>query len=93
VETLKCEECGIGHYRTVNANYITPFGKRMLIIPDAPAYICDVCSHRCFNVNFVFSVHYLIHQAMKGSQRATQKRQPAKNELPVWQQSRRSRQP
>jgi hypothetical protein len=50
----------------------------MLVIPDAPAYLCDVCGHRCFNDNFLFSVNYLLRQAIQGTQRAKQKRQRAK---------------
>jgi hypothetical protein len=50
----------------------------MLVIPDAPAYLCDICGHKCFNDNFLFSINYLLHQAIRGTQRATQKRQRAK---------------
>ena len=57
---------------------MSQFGKQMLVIPDAPAYLCDVCGHKCFNDNFLFSVTYLLRQAVKGTQRATQRRQRAK---------------
>jgi hypothetical protein len=50
----------------------------MLVIPDAPAYLCDVCGHKCFNDNFLFSIHYLLRQAMRGTERTAQKRQRAK---------------
>ncbi len=78
METVKCAECGVGHYQPVKANYVSPFGKQMMVIPDAPAYLCDVCGHKCFNDNFLLSINYLLRQAMKGSPRTTQKRQRAK---------------
>jgi hypothetical protein len=50
----------------------------MIVIPDAPAYLCDVCGHKCFNDDFLYTVHYLLRQAITGTQRASHRRQRAK---------------
>jgi len=76
VTTLKCDECGVGRYREHPAAYLLKLGRQMLVMPDAPAYLCDVCGYRCFDDRFLDSLHYLIRQAVDDSQRRKRKRQP-----------------
>lgn len=76
-ETLKCDECGVGRYRSIKAPYLMKMGRQMLVMPDAPAYLCDVCGHRCFDDDFLVSLYYLVRQAVDDPGRRTHKRQPA----------------
>lgn len=87
----KCQECGIGHYRPINAPYLTRLGKRMLVMPDAPAYVCDVCGYRCFDEVFLISIQHLIRQMVEGPRRRGQRRQRPAGETAVWSEARRSR--
>lgn len=73
--TLKCDECGVGRYRLVSSPFLMKLGRQMLVMPDAPAYFCDVCGYRCFDDAFLDSMHYLIRQAVDDSQRRKRKRQ------------------
>jgi hypothetical protein len=74
-ESLKCEECGVGRYRSIKSPYLMKMGQRMLVMPDAPAYLCDVCGHRCFDDDFLVSLYYLVRQAVDDPNRRSRRRQ------------------
>lgn len=76
-EPLKCEECGVGRYRPIKSPYLMKMGQHMLVMPDAPAYLCDVCGYRCFDDDFLVSLYYLVRQAVDDPNRRARKRQPA----------------
>ena len=76
MSALKCDECGVGRYRLINSPFLMKLGRQMLVMPDAPAYFCDVCGYRAFDEDFLASMHYLIRQAVDDSQRRKRKRQP-----------------
>ena len=42
VSSIRCEECGIGRCRPVTTPYLMKLGKHMLVMPDSPAYVCDI---------------------------------------------------
>lgn len=69
-----CENCGIGRYRQMRVPYLLPLGSRMLVMPNAPAYQCDVCSFRTFDHQFLSSVHRLIEQVTEDPQRHARRR-------------------
>lgn len=60
---IRCEECGIGYYQPQSAPFLLPLGDRMMVIPDAPAYSCDVCGFRTFDEEFLHALHSLLAQA------------------------------
>lgn len=74
--TLKCDECGVGRYHQITSPYLIKLGRQMLVMSNAPAYVCDICGHRGFDDQFLDSMHYLIRQAVDDSQRRKRKRQP-----------------
>lgn len=74
---IKCDECGVGRYRPIKATYLMKMGRQMLVMPDAPGYLCDVCGYRCFDEDFLVSMYYLIRQAVDDPARRERKRQPA----------------
>lgn len=76
VTQWRCDECGVGRYRLIAAPYLVKLGKQMMVMPDAPAYVCDICGFRCFDDHFLASMQYLIRQAANDSRRRTRKRQP-----------------
>lgn len=60
---IRCEECGIGHFQPQSAPFLLPLGSRMMVIPEAPAYCCDVCGFRTFDEEFLHAIHSLLTQA------------------------------
>lgn len=89
--TIQCEECGIGHCRPVLDPYLMKIGKHMLTMPNSPAYACDICGHRFFDDNFLYTIHYLLEQAAADSRRQARRRQVSRPESAVMPHARRSR--
>ncbi len=84
-----CETCGIGHYRQMRVPYILPLGGRMLVMPNAPAYQCDVCSFRTFDHHFLSAVHRLLEQVTEDPQRHARRRQRLQASTPARPPARR----
>lgn len=89
--TIQCEECGIGRCRPVSAPYLLKIGKHMLVMPDSPAYVCDICGNRFFDDDFLDGVHYLLEQAAADSRRHARRRQAPRPGPAVLPHARRSR--
>lgn len=88
---MRCEECGVGHYHPIKSAYVLRLGKHMMVMPDAPAYVCDVCSYRCFDDAFLESIHDLLKHSAQGDQRQGKRPQMPPTEAPVWSGVRRVR--
>lgn len=80
--TIRCEDCGIGYYQPLNAPYLLPLGSQMMVIPDAPAYSCDVCGFRTFDEEFLHAIHSLLTQAAAQPPRPKRRTQRPQPELP-----------
>ncbi len=91
MSTIRCDECGIGHCHPVKAPYLLQTGKHMLVLPDSPAYVCDICGNRFFDDEFLTGVHYLLEQAAEDSRRSARRRQAPRPEPVALPQARRSR--
>jgi len=91
VSIIRCEECGIGRLHPVKTPYLLNVGKHMLVMPDSPAYVCDICGNRFFDDEFLNGVHYLLEQAAEESRRRTRRRQAPRRETVALPQARRSR--
>lgn len=89
--SLKCEECGVGKYRPIKSAYVMRLGKHMMVMPDAPAYVCDVCGFRCFDDAFLESIHDLLKHTAAEGQRHGKRPQLARPEQPMWMPARRTR--
>ncbi len=89
--TIQCEECGIGHCRIVSSPYLLKLGKHMLVMPDSPSYVCDICGNRFYDDAFLNGVHYLLKQAAEDSRRRARRRQVSPADRPVSAPARRSR--
>lgn len=91
MSSIRCEECGIGRCRLVQTPYLLKVGKHMLVMPDSPAYVCDICGNRFFDDEFLNGVHYLLEQAAEDSRRRARRRQALRPEPVALPQARRSR--
>lgn len=91
MSSIRCEECGIGRCRPISTPYLLKIGKHMLVMPDSPAYACDICGNRFFDDEFLNGVHYLLEQAAEDSRRRARRRQAPPRESAALPQARRSR--
>ena len=88
--TIRCEDCGIGYYQPQSAPYLLPLGRQMMVIPDAPAYSCDVCGFRAWDEEFLRAIHSLLAQAAAEPARAKRRPQPPQPDpLPLVPPARR----
>jgi hypothetical protein len=71
MSAISCEECRIGRYRATTAPYLQWIGGRMVVFPNAPAYVCDMCHYMKYDVRFLRDVEYMLD---KLRQRSTQRR-------------------
>ena len=91
MSSIQCQECGIGRCRLVATPYLLKLGKHMLVMPDAPSYVCDICGNRFYDDGFLDGVHHLLRLAAEDSRRRARRRQPHRAEPPIAPPARRSR--
>lgn len=89
---MNCEKCHVGHYRQVSAPYLRWFGSQIMVIPDSPAYACDLCDDLVYDINFVNKLESLIEQLVDEVQvDQPLLHQRMAEEFVSWQSHRRSR--
>ncbi len=57
---MNCEACRIGRYQPATLSYLCQMASQMIIIPNAPAYVCDVCKQTHFDPYFVEAIDFLL---------------------------------
>jgi len=57
---MNCEMCRIGRYRSTTLSYLRPAERQMIIISNAPAYVCDVCKHSHFDPYFLDALDFVL---------------------------------
>jgi hypothetical protein len=89
---MNCEKCHIGHYRQISAPYLRWLDGQIMIIPDSPAYACDMCDDMVYDISFLNKLETLLDQLVGD----VQINEPAlqhmmTEEFVSWQSYRRSR--
>ena len=59
-ETKYCPECQVGVIRREGGTYYTWIENELVIVPDFPCWVCDVCGHRDWDQNAVFQLGMLL---------------------------------
>jgi hypothetical protein len=57
-----CMKCRIGRLHAQSTPFFTKYDKQILIVPDAPAYRCDMCSQLLYDEYFLHNLQKLINQ-------------------------------
>ncbi len=57
-----CYRCRIGRLKPAQAPYAQMVDGNMLILPDMPAAICDVCGEIEYDADIMINIQYLVHQ-------------------------------
>ena len=47
---IPCSECRIGQMRKSRVTHFTWAGNEMITVPDFPAWVCDICGKREYDV-------------------------------------------
>jgi len=57
---IPCSECSIGMMRKTRATYFTWIGEDLITVPDFPAWVCDICGRREFDVQALNHLELLL---------------------------------
>ncbi|RMH00391.1 MAG: YgiT-type zinc finger protein [Chloroflexi bacterium] len=87
-----CEQCRIGRYRSTCATYVQWHEGQIMVIPNAPAYHCDVCGHFFYDNGFLSKLNYLLDRFADPATDVTVFTQAPQNTKPTnWHHSRGGR--
>ena len=50
---MKCNQCHIGRYQDRTAPYLEYVLGEILLIPDVPVQVCDICGHLQYDAQFM----------------------------------------
>jgi YgiT-type zinc finger domain-containing protein len=59
--TLPCSECQAGQMRRVFVTYFTWLGDELITVPDFPAWRCDVCGRREYDMRALNQLSLLLN--------------------------------
>lgn len=56
-----CRECQVGHFNLNAVSYFTWLGEELVVIPDFPAWVCDVCGLRVYDDYALTQLNFLLN--------------------------------
>ena len=59
-EKKYCPECQVGLIQRKKGTYYTWIENELVIVPDFPCWVCDVCGHRDWDQNAVLQLGMLL---------------------------------
>ena len=62
-ERKYCPECQVGVIRRKKGTYYTWIENEIVIVPDFPCWVCDVCGHRDWDQGAVFNLGMILSPA------------------------------
>lgn len=57
---IPCSNCNIGQMRKTYITYFTWLGDQMITVPDFPAWICDMCGRREYDMQALDNLAMLL---------------------------------
>jgi YgiT-type zinc finger domain-containing protein len=77
--TVQCNECQAGQMHRHFLTYFTWLGDELITVPDFPAWVCDVCGRREYDLHALNQLNLLLTpNAGKGTHKV--RRPPRKQE-------------
>jgi YgiT-type zinc finger domain-containing protein len=76
-----CYQCHFGRTKKVTATYVATHNGMPLVVPDVPAYSCDVCGAMEYDADILRELHHLLRQH-KAAERNGNAARPV--QTPVW---------
>ena len=88
---MSCEYCHIGHYELSFSPYLHWYEGKIMVVPNAPTYSCDICGHMEYDANFLQKLNHLLNRfAEEEHNTARTYQRPAVFEPVFMQATRRS---
>ena len=60
---MQCDECRIGRLQAQRVPYLDWFGEKVLVAPNTPAWVCDVCGQTHYDLEFLHRLQDLVDAA------------------------------
>lgn len=57
---IPCSECSIGMMHQAKVTYFTWLGAELITVPDFPAWICDICGKREYDLDALNNLALLL---------------------------------
>jgi YgiT-type zinc finger domain-containing protein len=86
-----CELCRIGHCQPITAPYIYWVDRQVLVLPNAPAFLCDICGQLWYDAHFLNMLDILLNEWEYGLSPKEPPRAPLAPQQPAGLQPTRSR--
>lgn len=88
---MNCEYCHIGHIQSTLVPYLQWLEGQIMVIPNAPAFSCDICGYMEYDGDFVQKLDHLLERFTENirSHELTRQRSVI-TESAQWSTSRRS---
>ncbi len=65
---MNCEICHIGRYQSTSAPYLRWLDDQIMIIPDVPTQICDVCGKAIYDAAIMEKLRFLLEHLTNNDQ-------------------------
>lgn len=59
--TMPCNECQAGQMHRRFITYFTWLGEELITVPDFPAWVCDVCGRREYDLHALNQLNLLLN--------------------------------
>ena len=59
---VPCIRCRVGRLKPANVPYAQMVDGKLMMLPDMPASVCDVCGEIEYDSSVMINIQYLIHQ-------------------------------
>ena len=79
---IPCSECNIGMMHKAKVTYFTWLADELITVPDFPAWICDVCGKREYDVEALNNLALLLSPLPVKAHSPRLKKSAAKGENP-----------
>ncbi len=80
---IPCSECSIGMMHKTRVTYFTWLADEMITVPDFPAWICDVCGKREYDVEALSNLAMLLSPLPNKSPARRKRKSSQKGDSPA----------
>jgi len=76
IKPMPCNECSAGAMHAQYVTYFTWLGDELITVPDFPAWVCDMCGKREYDLHAVATLNMILNpEAGKPARRINRTRQ------------------
>jgi YgiT-type zinc finger domain-containing protein len=89
-QTERCDICRIGRCKPVKVPYLYWVDDQVMVMPNSPAFACDICGQVYFDPAFLVLIECLLQELENNMEMRRTAHLPIRREVPVGVHSSRS---